>query len=688
MAIKKAAIALACTSLFASSAFSVQDVPEFEPVTIYGTGFEEPISQSLPQTEIISSTQIHKSGFNTVGDVLEKLGNVFMQQDLGVNMNASPDIRGYGATSSNNTVVLIDGIKISQNEQAPARIWSIPVESIDHIEIIRGSSTVLFGEGATAGAINIITNKQKDNLGVVSVGFGSYGTTNTNAYYSQGFNDSKLSFFGKTTNSKGYREQSESNLKAGGLQYDHSISDDASFGVRFGEDRDQANLPGFLTLFKFMQNPTLPQYALTDLFGNQPVNSTIKNQLFSAYLKWRDGDFNYLLDVSKRDSKTDYMDTRDPADYVATDYLYHSVQDSINAKVKINNFLSSSNIVTFGISSYRSSRDLIAWYLPTSVGLNQTGNTSINSNAVFAQDDWKFTDKDRVTVGLRKEFFNQNSSAYTAVDPWLDPSTYANQSGKNNLNAYEAQYSREITKSVSDYIKIGQSYRLPNVDDLTRYCADTCIQSLILSPQVNKDFEFGTIYKTELNKGYLKYYRSTITNEILFDKYANSQLGYNINIPQTQHQGIELHNTYKYSSSLSINSNIDLVDAKFLVDSMESATGIYGKRISGTPEYLIGLGADYSINANNSVSWRSRLIGNQFAQGDSNNKFELGAYTISDFSYRWTRAQWSLIANANNVFNKQYGTAILASSGSPNYPYGIYPNWGRNYLVTLRYAFK
>jgi iron complex outermembrane receptor protein len=692
MSFQKTAIFMATVSLLApkiSTAAEPSPV-EFKPVTVYGAGFEEPLSQALPQTEVITSTQIQKSGLNTVGDILEKLGNLYMQQDLGVNMNASPDIRGYGATSSNNTVILLDGVKLSQNEQSAARIWSVPVEAIDHIEIIRGSTTVLFGEGATSGVINIITNKQKSDLAVASVGVGSYGTRNANAYLTKSMGDGRLSVFGKSAKSDGYRQQSNSDLSAAGFQYDHTLSANMSFGVRYGQDTDKANLPGFLSLAKYAQSPTLPQYTLAELYNNQAANTTVKNYLTSAYFKVQQGDYTYLFDVSRRDMNTDYMDTRlpnaNPFLSSATDYLYQARQDAFNAKVKVNNFAVQGNVLTLGATSGKGYRDLKAWGLPTSFGLFSSGYTSISNKALFVQDDWKFTSVDRVTVGLRHEVFNQDATA--SVFQYGPPNTYAYQSGKSNLNAFEAQYSRDFTNQVTGYIKSGQSYRLPNVDDLNRYCADTCVQSLILQPQVNKDFEVGTVYRTDVNRGHVKFYRTNIDNEILFNKYANFQLGYNVNVPKTRRQGVEFFNAYRYSSALSITTGLDVIDATFKTDTLQSVTGLDGKRISGTPNYIVSLGWDYALNANNAVAWKTRVVGNQYSQGDSSNKFELGAYSVSDLSYRWTDKRWSVVANANNVFDKRYGASILAATTSTNYPYGVYPNWGRNYLLTLRYALQ
>ena len=681
---------MASLALLMPIANAAQDNAEFNPVVVYGAGFGEPVEQALPQTEVISNVQIRKSGLNTVGDILEKVGNVYMRQDLSGNMNTSPDIRGYGATASNNTVILIDGVKISQNEQAPARIWNVPVEAIDHIEIIRGSSSVLYGEGATSGVINIITNKQKDNIGVVSVGAGSYGTYTTNAYASKNLDNLKISVFGKTVNSNGYRDQSSSNLRSGGINLDYQVQNNLLLGFKYGEDKNYTLLPGYLTLTKYAQNPTQAQSALTSLYNDQAVNSTGRGKLTSAYLKYRESDSEYLLDVSRRDSSTDYFNTS-----WYEDDLYKSRQDAINAKVKLSNFLLQSNTAIFGMGaahSYRNNSsnalENASWY--QLAGLASIGFTSQNSNAYFVQDDWKLTDIDRVTVGYRKEYFRQNASSIGTDLNYATPYTQL-QSGKNDLNAYEFQYSRELSKGINNYIKFGQSYRLPNVDDLSGHCGYqlSCSTGLILNPQVNKDLEVGSVYNVGSNRGYLKLYRSIITNEILFDKSSSGELGYNVNVPKSKRQGVEVSNSYKYNNDLSVNSSVNLIDAVFLTDTFGAMTGVNGKRISGTPNYVLGLGFDYSIDAHNALSWKTRVVGNQYSQGDNANLYKLGSYSVTDLSYRWSEKNWSLTANVNNIFDKKYfDTSILAASNSSARPYVVYPNFNRNFMLTAKYSFE
>ena len=77
--------------------------------------------------------------------------------------SAAVDFRGYGAVGDENTLVLLNGIRIKNNDLSSVNWSSIPLDSIDRIEIVKGSGGVLFGAGATAGYINVITKRQKPN---------------------------------------------------------------------------------------------------------------------------------------------------------------------------------------------------------------------------------------------------------------------------------------------------------------------------------------------------------------------------------------------------------------------------------------------------------------------------------------------------------------------------------------------
>ena len=115
----------------------------------------------------------------TIQDILAREPGVQVTSLFGgVNgAQTTVDMRGFGATASNNTLILINGRRINDLDLAGVDLSSIPRESIDHIEITRGNSgAVLYGDGAVGGVINIVL-KNGANLppsGRVTASVGSF----------------------------------------------------------------------------------------------------------------------------------------------------------------------------------------------------------------------------------------------------------------------------------------------------------------------------------------------------------------------------------------------------------------------------------------------------------------------------------------------------------------------------------
>ena len=641
---------------------------------IYGTGFQESIKNALPQTEIITSSAIRNSGLTSVGDILQKLGNVFTRQDLSGNLNSSIDIRGYGATSDNNVLVLIDGIRLSENQQSSARIWTVPVELIDHIEIVRGSSSVLFGESATSGVINIITNKQRADLAVLSGSIGSYGTYQSNAYASKNISDLQISAYEKTLNSKGFREQNDSQIRTGGLNLDYNLTPTMTGGLKLATDTNNSILPGGLTQSQFAQNPKQPQYPLSSL--PNPNTFDNKNDVISSYLKIVDGNTQYFADLFRRVYSLN-ANYGDPYSAYAT--AFKGYQEGLTLRSRVSNFLISGSNLTYGIDASSWQRDSGA----SDLSSIDTIHATQRGGGGFIQEDLSLTNVDRITAGYRSEFFNKTINDVTNAG--------ASQGGTINLNAYELQFSRSIDTDITSYAKIAQSYRLPNVDDLkgspcASYGVYTCLStSLGLLPQINKDYELGIIQSTAKSKGSAKIYRSNIDNEVVFDAVSFN----NINAYKTYRQGIELAEQYKSTDNLTLRGELNLIQAKFLTDSLSStSTGTYNKNISGVPSYVLNTGFDLAIDNNQSIGFIERVTGTQYAQGDNTNQLKLGAYAIADLSYRYSIPHWLFTANVNNIFNRKYfDTAIYADFLNPVPHYSVYPNPDRNIYLNVRYSF-
>lgn len=126
-------------------------------------------------TTVLTAEKIKESGAQNAAEALSKV-NGFIYKSMGPmgasmgTMNNELNIRGV----KNGTLVLMNGNPVSW--RGKYNLEQIPAENIERIEVVKGSSSVLYGSEAMGGVVNIITKKGGTNE--ISLGGGNYGQQN------------------------------------------------------------------------------------------------------------------------------------------------------------------------------------------------------------------------------------------------------------------------------------------------------------------------------------------------------------------------------------------------------------------------------------------------------------------------------------------------------------------------------
>ena len=124
-------------------------------------------------TTVISPGQF-ASQFRTTDDLLSKTPGVNIKRNGGLGQYSTVSIRG---SSSEQVLVLLDGIRLNTGEGGSVDFSTVPLDSIERIEVIRGGGTTLYGSDAVGGVVNIVT---KDPAGRPELsGAFTYGSLNT-----------------------------------------------------------------------------------------------------------------------------------------------------------------------------------------------------------------------------------------------------------------------------------------------------------------------------------------------------------------------------------------------------------------------------------------------------------------------------------------------------------------------------
>src|SRR3954463_10053830 len=164
----------AAALLFSSLGYSQEDV-----LTVTATRFPDDARKLPANVTVLSSEDISKSAARTVPDLLAEQVGITLKDFFGNNASVtSVDMRGFGVTGGQNTLILLDGRRITDIDLSSVQWSSVPLSSIDRIEILRGTGSVLYGDGASAGVVNIVTRSPLQP-GLHAEMYGRIGSYNT-----------------------------------------------------------------------------------------------------------------------------------------------------------------------------------------------------------------------------------------------------------------------------------------------------------------------------------------------------------------------------------------------------------------------------------------------------------------------------------------------------------------------------
>jgi len=140
---------------------------------------EQNLNEIPASVVVITKSDIEKYGYLSLDEVLENVLGFYKHDDF---RNLNFGVRGFFTNIYNrNVIIMVNGIdqKLISNGSVQMSGINIPVSTIDKIEIVRGPMSVIYGNDAFFGAINIITNDITENAINSHVSY-SYGSENSN----------------------------------------------------------------------------------------------------------------------------------------------------------------------------------------------------------------------------------------------------------------------------------------------------------------------------------------------------------------------------------------------------------------------------------------------------------------------------------------------------------------------------
>ncbi len=119
----------------------------------------ERADRSIYRVNVINSRQIEQKAANNLTDLLAGESNMRISQ--GGVLGSSLSMQGL---SGENVKFLIDGIPVIGRMNGNIDLNQMNLFNVDHVEIIEGPMSVVYGSNAIAGVVNIITKENKNAL--------------------------------------------------------------------------------------------------------------------------------------------------------------------------------------------------------------------------------------------------------------------------------------------------------------------------------------------------------------------------------------------------------------------------------------------------------------------------------------------------------------------------------------------
>jgi iron complex outermembrane receptor protein len=610
---------------------------------------------------VITAQEISRNTSQTLPQLLSQRAGIQIRDASG-SPDQQVDMRGFGITGDQNTLVLLDGQRLSENELTSARWSTVPLDSIERIEIQRGSGAVLYGGGATGGVINIVTKAPKSGTlsGQASALGGSYSTVRVDAGGGGGGENVAANAYASYYGSDNYRENnrvSQGNATAELRWFDAT----SSLSLRaFGAEQN-LDLPGALTAEQIARNPraastpndssTLRGWG-TILSGRQRIgdgelalDATYRNRDANASILFFGNTFNTQTDVD--------VWTLSPRGRLP--YELFGIEHTLVAGWDASWWY------------YNQNRD----FGPARLKADQT------DWALYAQQTSQITPTTLFSYGGRVQTVSRFAQDEASIAP------YATGSATGNPVAWEFALRQGLVTGLAAFGKYGRSFRVPNVDELFNQFGGPNFDPVVnnLAIQTSRGGEIGLEYATPQYALRTTFYEMRINNEIYFTPVTFS----NVNLPPTERYGVEVQGSWSPTENLDLSLNYTYAVAEFRSG---EAGGI---ALSGKSVPLVA-----KNKANATLLWRFlpsarfyatvSYVGDQFFDGDATNTFvqKIPAYTLANLKGEYDIDGWTLAAGINNLFDEKYFNYGLVVGPT----YVAYPQAGITFFASARYAFR
>lgn len=614
---------------------------------------------------VVTAEQIQASTAQNVAEVLSSVAGIHVTDISGNKRNYTVDLRGFGESAQLNALLLVDGRRINLPDLSGPDWNLVPIERIERIEIVRGGrGTVLYGDNATAGVINIITKEGRHALeGQATVAYGSYDTLKTAASIGGAGDMVSYDLTAGYSDSDGFRDNSGSEVKDVGANLRIDPLDRLRLHLNGGYHEDTTRNPGGLLQSELDSGIGRTETTHPDDFDDLS-DFYVKTGLELDILT---GDLFKLETSLRQRDKTSY------GTYVGGWFNADTRTDFITASPQLifrEDFGGVSNQLMLGLDytdteqNYDSRSEFFGF--PSQI----KGDLAKQNTAYYLHDELGVSDHLTLSGGYRRDravfTYDFNDSSEKILDE----------------EAFDVGINYAFGPRTHVYGSFTRGFRYPVLDEQFTYYNSTV--NTALQPQLSDNYEIGT--EVEIATGLvvgINLFRIETRDEIFWNEFTYSNEN---SADDTLRQGAELSLSWQWER-LRLGAGYTYTRAEYDGGPND------GNEVPHVPAHKATAGIGYDFAGGLSLDMNAAYVGKRYLISDFNNDFDqVDAYTVVNAKVRYTWRQLTFFVDLNNILDEVYDTysAVAYNMDTFQAEPGFYPAPGFNVLagVTARFGGK
>lgn len=609
-------------------------------------------------------------------------------------------VRGFGSRSTfglRGIRMYVDGIPATMPD-GQGQTSNIDIGSIDHIDVLRGPFSALYGN-SSGGVINVETQTgQQPTTLEASSWYGSYGSWRNSVKASGATGDGthagdvNYTVSASRFTTHGYRDHSSAQKNLGNAKLGVRIDDVSTLTLLFNSVHVDAQDPGGLTADQWKDNPRQVASNVTLYNARKTVDQTQAGLHYQRQMSEND-DLSVMMYAGERET-TQYQSIPKSAQQSAGNAggvisLARHYQ-GIDTRWTHRDALFTIPVTFTGGVDYETMTEKRKGYQNfTANELGVQGDLRRNERNLmwnldpYLQTAWQLTDKLSLDAGVRFSTVNFDSNDYyvTATDP--------DDSGNRRYHRWlpAAALNYAIDNSWNAYVSAGRGFETPTLNELSYRAANQAGLNLGLQPATSETVELGS--KKRIGNGLLTaaVFQTDTKNEIVSDSSFEGRTSYK-NAGETRRRGLELGLDQQFGESWRFKAAWTLLDARYRsnVCGTESCDG---NRIPGIARNMAYAGLAYAPEQGWYAGTDVRYLSDIAA--DDENDVKAPSYTVVGVNsgYKWLVQNWTLdlFGRIDNLFDRNYIGSVIVNESNGRY---YEPAPDRNYSVglTVSYAFQ